>query len=252
MKFAPFPLTLALALLVSCGGGEKTAEALLPSGPAAVPDLANGAIVAGTVRFAGEPPAAAPLDMSANPVCAGLNPQSARSEEVLVGPGRGLRNVFVRVKSGLHPARWSVPETPVVIDQVGCIYRPHVVGVMTGQPVEFRNSDNTNHNIHLLSQVNPPWNESQPAKADPKIKRFHREEIMAPIKCNVHPWMRVYIGVSSHPFFAVTGEDGAFALRGLPPGTYAIEAWHEKYGRRETAITLGPKETKTLTFTFPS
>jgi plastocyanin len=239
-----------LVLVLSACGGDKTAEAPKPAGPPASPDNVNGGTVSGKVVFAGAAPARADLDMSANPSCARMHPSPAKSEEVIVNPNGTLRNVLVRVKSGLAPATWAVPSAPVVMDQSGCIYQPHVAGVMAGQGVEFRNSDMTNHNIHPLSKINPPWNESQPPKGDPKLKTFAREEISIPVKCNVHPWMRAYIGVVSHPFFAVTGDDGSFAITGLPPGTYTLEAWHEKYGVQEQTVTVAPKETKAVDFSY--
>ena len=111
---------------------------------------------------------------------------------------------------------------------------------MEGQQLEILNSDPVNHNVHAESQVNPPWNESQPPRAEHKFKRFDSAEVLFPVTCSVHPWMRSYIGVSPHPFFAVTGDDGSFTLKGVPPGTYTIEAVHEKYGRKEGKLTLAP------------
>jgi hypothetical protein len=137
-----------------------------------------------------------------------------------------------------------------VLDQDGCIYKPHVLGVMTGQNIRIKNSDPTNHNIHPLPKVNQEWNESQPPKGEEKLKSFAREEVMIPVKCNVHPWMRSYIGVVSHPFFAVTGDDGTFTIKGLPPGTYTLETWHEKFGPQDMQVTVGPKESKTVDFTY--
>ncbi len=138
-------------------------------------------------------------------------------EEALVNDNGTLRNTFVWIKSGLPDRQWPVPTTSVKLEQSGCMYKPHVIGVMTGQGIEIINDDPTNHNIHPLPKINQEWNESQPPKGDPKTKSFAREEVMIPVKCNVHPWMRAYIGVVSHPFFAVTGDDGTFTIKGLPP-----------------------------------
>jgi hypothetical protein len=239
-----------LALLAACGGSSQKAEA--PSGPLATIDEANGATVTGKISFTGTAPAPVELDMSANPACALTHPAAAKSEEVAVNPNGTLRNVFVRVKSGLAASNWARPSAPVVVDQVGCIYVPHVIGVMTRQNIEFRNSDNANHNIHPVAKNNPVWNESQPPKGDPKTKSFPNEEVMVRVGCNVHPWMRAYVGVVSHPFFAVTGDDGTFTLKGLPPGTYTIETWHEKYGTQEQSVTVGPKESKSVDFSYRS
>ena len=128
------------------------------------------------------------------------------------------------------------------LEQKGCMYEPHVVGVMTNQEIEIINDDPTNHNIHPLPKANQEWNESQPPKGDSKMKRFAREEVMIAVKCNVHPWMRSYIGVVGHPFFAVTGEDGSFSIKGLPPGKYTLQVWHEKLGKSTQKVTVKAKE----------
>jgi hypothetical protein len=121
---------------------------------------------------------------------------------------------------------------------------------MAGQNIEIKNADPTNHNIHPLPQTNQEWNESQPPGSASKMQSFARQEVMIPVKCNIHPWMRAYIGVVSHPFFAVTGDDGTFTIKGLPPGTYTVETWHEKYGTQDQQITVGAKESKTVDFSF--
>ena len=123
-------------------------------------------------------------------------------------------------------------------------------GVVVGQSVEFRNSDETNHNIHPLPRENAEWNESQPPKGEPKVKTFDHEEVMVPVKCNVHPWMRAYVGVVRHPFFSVTGSDGTFKIAGLPPGKYTVEAWHERFGRQEAEVTVAAKDSKSVDFSF--
>jgi hypothetical protein len=130
------------------------------------------------------------------------------------------------------------------------MYKPHVLALMTGQNLTIKNADATNHNIHPLPKVNQEWNESQPPGSADKIQSFPRQEIMLPVKCNIHPWMRAYINVVSHPFFAVTGDDGSFTMKGLPPGTYTVEVVHEKYGNQEVQVTVGAKESKTADFTI--
>ena len=251
---------LACALsLAGCGsGGEKSeapkaAESAAPAGGAATPDEANGGTVTGKVAFAGTAPVMKTLDMSATPYCERAHQGApAKSEEVLVNGNGTLKNVFVWVKSGLPDRNWQVPTTAVMLDQKGCMYTPHVVGVMAGQNLDIKTDDQTNHNIHPQPSVNQEWNESQPPGAEDKMKTFARQEVMVPVKCNVHPWMRAYIGVVSHPFFAVTGDDGTFTIKGLPPGTYTIESWHEKYGTQDQQVTVGAKESKTVDFAFKS
>jgi plastocyanin len=250
---------LAGSLLLAGCGGDKPAETAgteasspAASGPPAVPDEANGGMITGKVAFTGEKPRMPVLDMSANPACErahkGVEPES---EEVIVNRNGTLKNVFVWVKSGLPAGqRWAVPATAVTVDQNGCMYRPRVAGVMTGQSLQITNSDPTNHNIHPQPRVNPEWNESQSPQQAAVTKTFGRQEVMIPVKCNVHPWMRAFIGVVAHPFFAVTGDDGTFTIRGLPPGTYVIQTLHEKYGPMEQTVTVGPKESKTVEFSY--
>lgn len=249
---------LAGGLTLGGCGGDKPAEtakteATAPAaGGSAIPDEANGGTITGKVAFTGEKPKMATLDMSANPACERAHKGSGqKSEEVVVNGNGTLKYAFVWVKSGL-PAnqQWAVSTTGVSLDQHGCMYQPHVIGVMTGQSFEIKNSDPTNHNIHPQPTVNADWNESQSPGQAAMTKSFARQEVMIPVKCNVHPWMRAYIGVVGHPFFAVTGDDGAFTIKGLPPGTYVIQSWHEKYGPMEQTVTVGAKESKSVEFSY--
>ncbi|MCU1258866.1 MAG: hypothetical protein JWO80_1751, partial [Bryobacterales bacterium] len=178
--------------------------------------------------------------MSANPTCERQHRTPALSELVVVNANGTLRNTFVWVKSGLPDAQWNPVPEPAKLNQEGCIYSPHVLGIMTGQTLEISNSDPLNHNVHAEASTNTAWNESQPPRAEKKFKTFDKQEVLLPVTCSVHPWMRSYIGVVAHPFFAVTGDDGSFAIKGLPPGRYAIEAVHETYGRKEMSVTVGP------------
>ncbi len=243
-------------MLAGCGGGGdeakkdlKATESAAVAGTA-VPDEANGGAVTGKVAFAGAKPAVKKLDMSATPFCTRAHPDGAPSEEVVVNTNGTLKNAFVWVKSGLQETGWKTRTEPVTLDQVGCMYKPHVLAVMVGQPVAMKNSDATNHNIHPTPSANREWNESQPPGSADRQQAFPRPETMIPVKCNIHPWMRAYISVVSHPFFAVTGDDGSFTIKGLPPGTYTIEVVHEKYGKQEQQVTVGAKESKTADFTI--
>ena len=245
----------AFALFTACGGGSapgpEARQEAKPEAPAAPPvDPAVAATIDGSVTFSGTKPERKPISMDATPACAKQHSSPVLSEEVIVNDNNTLRNVFVYVKAGLPAQTWPVPKEQVTIDQSGCIYKPHVTGAMVGQEVKFLNSDPTNHNIHPLPRSNREWNESQPPHGDPKIKTFLKPEIMIPIKCNVHPWMRVYVGVVDNPFFAVTGDDGSFSLKGLPPGEYTLEAWHERYGTKEIKVKVGAKETAKVSFGY--
>lgn len=247
----------AALFLGACGGSKEEAKKEDTSAPAAAPastpaEDANAATITGKVSFSGEKPTMKTIDMSANPACARAHSTPQKSEEVIVNDNGTVRNAFVWIKAGLPDRQWPVPTTSVALAQEGCMYKPHVIGVMTTQGIEIKNDDPTNHNIHPLPKINQEWNESQPPKGDPKTKSFAREEVMIPVKCNVHPWMRAYIGVVSHPFFAVTGDDGTYTIKGLPPGTYTLEVWQEKYGTKDMQVTVAPKESKTQDFTIGS
>lgn len=208
-------------------------------------DPATAASIAGTVGFAGEAPKPAPIDMSYDPDCKG----KAFSEAVLVKHG-GLANVFVYVKAGLGNQTFPVPQNAAVIDQSGCQYRPHVLGVMAGQQIEFKNDDSTTHNVHVMPKTNTEWNRSEMPGAQPFETTFTNPEIMMPIHCNQHPWMNMYLNVVNSPFFAVTDSEGRFEIDGLPPGKYTLAFVHEKLGEQDRDIALQPKETKKLNLSF--
>jgi plastocyanin len=247
----------SLLLLGGCGGSktetsEAPKEAPATTAPAAAPaDDANAATVTGKVSFTGDKPAMKNISMDATPACAKAHTTPQKSQEVVVNDNGTLKNVLIFVKSGLPDKQWPAP-APIKLDQKGCMYEPHVMAVMANQEIEVANDDPTNHNIHPLPKVNREWNESQPPGSEAKKKTFAREESDPPIavKCNIHPWMRAYIAVLNNPFFAVTGDDGSFTIKGLPPGTYTIEAWHEKYGKQEQQVTVAPKESKAADFSF--
>jgi len=242
----------ALLALGACSKKENTeqssnsAEQPAQPAPAATPiDPATVATVNGTVKFDGAAPKAAKIDMSQDPGCKGTN----QAETVVVGNG-DLANVFVYVKDGLGNRTFDVPKDAIVLDQKGCQYHPHVLGVMAGQTVQIKNDDPTTHNIHPTPKDNREWNESQPPSSPALEKTFAREEIMLPVKCNQHPWMKMYVNVVKSPFYAVTGADGKFEIKGLPPGDYTLAFVHEKYPEQDQKVTLAAKDSKTVDVTF--
>jgi hypothetical protein len=229
-------------LVAACGGTEPaSAPAASPAPAASTPaptDTADGpGIINGAVKFAGTAPKPRPLPMDSDPLCAKADP-GATSEVLVVGPGNGLKNVFVYVKDGLGARRYAVPSTPVQLDQKGCRYIPHVFGVQAGQTVLVSNSDPLIHNVHAMPKNNREFNFGQPAKTPPVERVFNQPEIGLPFKCDVHGWMNAYVGVVAHPFFAVTDDDGSFAIKGLPEGTYTLELWHERLGTQTVPVTV--------------
>jgi plastocyanin len=243
----------ALLALGACSKKENTEQssnsAEQPAQPAAAAtpiDPSTVATVNGTVKFDGAAPKAAKIDMSQDPGCKGTN----QAETVVVDNG-DLANVFVYVKDGLGNRTFDVPKDAIVLDQKGCQYHPHVLGVMAGQTVQIKNDDPTTHNIHPTPKDNREWNESQPPSSPALEKTFAREEIMLPVKCNQHPWMKMYVNVVKSPFFAVTDKSGKYEIKGLPPGDYTLEFVHEKLGPpQDIKVTVGPKDTKTVDATF--
>ena len=245
------PCVFGLVLLGGCGKKETTEEQ--PASPAATAPVAKAtpidpatvASVSGTVKFDGVPPKAAVIEMSQDPACKGQN-----TAENIVVSGGNLANVFVYVKEGLGNRTFDVPKEPVVVDQHGCKYHPHALGLVAGQTLRIINSDPTTHNIHPTPKDNREWNESQAPQSAPLEKVFAREEILLPVKCNQHPWMRMFISVVKNPFYAVTGADGKFEIKGLPPGDYTLAFVQEKLGEQDVKVTLAAKDSKTVDMSF--
>jgi plastocyanin len=203
------------------------------------------------VALEGMAPANAPIRMNADPICLREAKGPQAMETFVVGSdGKSLANVFVYVKDGLGNYVYDTPTEPAVIDQRECRYRPHVFGMRVGQPLQILNSDPTLHNIHATPKANSEFNTGQPIQGMKTTHTFDQPEVMVPFKCDVHGWMNAYVGVLPHPYFAVTDDSGRFELKTLPPGTYTIEAWHERLGAQTQQVTIGEKETKDVAFTF--
>ncbi len=231
-----------------------------PAGPTAGSSPAEAATLRGRVVFEGTPPKRRSIDMSAEPHCAQMR-EGFLAETVVVGENGGLQNAIVYVSKGTAGMRFEpkagevlIAMEPnagtVLIDQVGCTYRPHVIAVMVGEMFRFRNSDPVTHNVHSLAAMNDQFNLSQSTQGQVNAFSFNSPELAARIKCDTHPWMGCWIAVFDHPFFAVTYEDGTFSIGGLPPGEYEISAWQEKLECGPQTVKLAAKETKELTFTF--
>ncbi len=217
---------------------------------AAAPPASAGPF-SGRVRFEGTPPSRPTIHMTADPACDKLSPEGRPSDVVVIDAAGGLANVLVYVKSGL-PAKtvWPAPTSTPKIDQRGCVYVPHVIGVRVGQEIEIASADPTLHNVNARTSENPPFNVALPG-ANQKIHRsFNRPEVAVKLKCDIHPWMSAYVGVFDHPFFAVSAADGSFSLPPLPEGEYVIEAWHESLGTRSAKVEVEDDEPASVDFSF--
>ena len=259
-KSLAFLILAALPLGIACGGSEPAKPAAAPAAapksdaaPASTSAASAGsASVAGKVAFEGTAPAAEKVKLNADPKCAAMHKDGLERVAVKVTNG-GLADVLVYVKSGAK-GTYPAPTEAVLLDQQGCDYHPHMVVLRAGQPLKIRNSDDTLHNIHPRPAVNGEFNIGQPRQGMESLregdKGFAKPEIMIPVGCDVHPWMRAYISVLDNPFFAVTKDDGTFEIKGLPAGEYEIEAYHGKLKSQAQKVTVKDGEAASLNFTF--
>lgn len=249
-RFAPFFAASVLLLFVAaCGGGDDSGSATDGDG-ADQQEMtpAGSALVDGTIHFEGEAPEREELET--NRECEELRESPPLSQNVVVNDNETLKWVFVYVKEGLGDQTFPAPETPVALDQDGCVYDPHVFGVQAGQPISIRNSDPFQHNIHALPDKNRPFNFSQPMQDMEQTRTFPQEEVMIRVKCDVHSWMEAWVGVVGHPYHSTTGSQGSYSLDNLPAGDYVVEAWHEEYGAQTQKVSVAEGDTTSLDFTF--
>lgn len=242
-----------ILLLPGCGTkkeSEAPGETTAPAQQGIPIDQATVGEITGKVSFEGAKPKLAIIHMDADPVCVAKHSEPVHVQDGEVNDNGTLPNVFVYVKEGAEKYAFPTPTQPVTLDQNGCMYEPHVMGLIAGQDLHVVNSDSTTHNIHPIPKNNPEWNESQPPGAAPLDKKFARAEIMIPVKCNQHPWMKSYIGVMKNPFFALTASDGTFTIKGIPPGDYTLEAWTAENGTQDLKVTVAAKGTATANFSF--
>jgi plastocyanin len=246
-----FTLFLLALLCSGCGKPEKSEPETKAAPSQAVPpptpvDKSTAGAVAGAVVFKGAAGKLKTIDMSQDPSC----PTDPQIPDVMVVNNGKLANVFVYVKQGLGAATFPASSQPAVLDQKGCRYTPHVMGLMVGQSLKILNSDLTEHNVHPMPKNNADWNEFQMPRGAPLTKAFQHPEIMMPVQCNQHPWMKAYLSVLPHPYFAVTAQDGTFQIKDLPPGEYTLAAVHEKLGEQTLKVKVGAKETAKAAFSF--
>ncbi|HEX9751395.1 MAG TPA: carboxypeptidase regulatory-like domain-containing protein [candidate division Zixibacteria bacterium] len=250
-----FTAVCAVSIMTGCGGGGDSTTQTPPATPQqqtqqATPPKAATATLAGSVTFSGTAPKNTRIRMDSDPVCGKLHSEPVFTEEYIVGSGGELANVFVYVKSGLDGQGFPATADTVIFDQRGCHYDPHVFGLRVNQPLAILNSDPTLHNVHALAKNSREFNLAMPKEGMRVTKSFSEPEVMVKIKCDVHSWMAAYAGVLPHPHFDVTDESGRFSIGPLPPGTYELEAWHEKAGTMTQTVTVGDGETSATAFTF--
>lgn len=248
-------LVTGVVLLSGCSKPPPPKASAVSTTPPAQPiyykvDPATAGTISGHVMFEGKRPKSEVINMSEDADCSKLHKTPVYDQSLVVNSNGDLANVFVYIKHGLEGKTFKTPAEPVILDQKGCWYTPRVLGIQTRQILRVINSDPVTHNIHPMAKENRAWNQSQDPGAAPLRRYFIHSEIMIPVKCNVHAWMRAWIGVLDHPYFSVTSRDGRFEIPNLPPGDYTIEAWQEKLGTQEQKISLPASGKQALVFTF--
>jgi hypothetical protein len=241
-------LLLAAVAMAACSNSTSMPA---PSEPTTTADPATVGTVTGRIVVEGTVPPAELIRLDGDPKCLALAGGSQRRDESMVmGEGNAVQNVFVYVKDGLPPRLYPVPTTPVVLDQQQCRYVPRVFGIQVGQQLTIRNSDPLLHNVRSEGVINEPFDVGTPVQGVEVSRTFATREVMVPLKCNVHAWMNAYFAVLEHPFFAVSDETGRFSIGQLPPGTYTLEFWHERFGTATQQITVAAQKTSDLIFSY--
>jgi Polysaccharide lyase family 4, domain II len=250
------------SLASSCtpkGGDEATDNTNEGGGVKALAAKGNEGTISGVVSYNGTAPEGKKIDTSADAACTSKSPD-LKTEEWVVKDGK-VANTYVYIKDGTLADGSKIgdygtyPNMPTgeTLDQNGCHYHPHVLGVVVNEPITIKNSDPTTHNIHFTPKSNPDWNQSQPNGAAPLTHKLAHAEVLVPVKCNQHPWMKSYVAVSKHPFFAVTAEDGSYTIKGVPPGKYTVVAWHEGGANgteQKMEVTVAPNGSGKADFSF--
>jgi plastocyanin len=246
MRYRIAPWVVAATILtaghISAGGQTAGRGATTQSG--------GRGTIKGHVRLSGELPGNPVIRMGRDPMCASINRGKQVVQETVVASLKGdLANVFVKLQGSFPPS--PAPAAPVTIDQRACIYSPRVVGVQVGQTLAVRNSDPLLHNVHSSTPIKEnSFNIGQPMAGMMNQFRLKEEPGMLRLMCDIHTWMTGYIGVVSHPYFAVTSKAGTFEIANVPPGTYTIEAWHERYGAVKRPVTVRAGTAATVDFTY--
>lgn len=211
----------------------------------------NAATITGNIKYEGKVPKFREIKMDADPICLTKHSDSVFPQTLVLGEGQTIANIFVHITKGIPNKNYPTPTEPLVLDQHGCMYTPHVSGAMVDQPIKILNPDGTLHNVHAVPKINAEFNLAMPKFRKEVTKSFSKPEMYIPFKCDVHPWMIAYVSIMEHPYFDTTEKDGNFEITNLPPGTYEVTAWHEKLGNRTSSITIAADdETQTVDFIF--
>lgn len=237
---------IAMGLL----GAVAMAAVLLRAEAGTAGQSGSAGEITGKIYFKGDRPKLLPLDMRKDPVCQSEHNGTVYAEDGRVNGDGTLPNAFVYIKRGARELRSAAPSNSVELTQQGCMYEPHVLGIMVGQPLQVVTIDPTTHNVHVTPSANSDWNVTQEPGSPSIIRKFSKPEVMIPIHCNEHPWMKAYIGVMENPYFGVTGSDGSFSLKGVPAGTYTVAVWTATFGAKEESVTLEPGERASVDFTL--
>src|SRR5262245_11245732 len=232
-------LVLAMMLVAAAAACSSSTPSAPPAPAGRAVDSSTAATIVASVTFEGDPPKPEMVRIDGDPKCVTENGTAERpAEDIVLGEGKNLQNVFVYVKDSFSDYAFPLPQEPVLLDQLKCRFAPRVIGIRTGQPLAIRNSDPLLHNVRADGKVNRPFNMGHPIQGTTFNRTFTTSEVMVPFKCDVHGWMRAWVGVMDHPFFGVSGANGRVTLAGLPPGTYTVEAWHEKLGTKSQQVTI--------------
>ncbi len=207
--------------------------------------------ISGKIYFHGKAPELRPILMDKDPVCASEQPETVLPEDGRVNSNGTLPNAFVYISKGTGNLTVPAPPNSVTLTQKGCFYQPHVLGIQVGQPLQVVTVDPTAHNIHVsATKGNRDWNVTQQPGTTSVNTKFSKPAVMVPVHCNIHPWMEAFIGVVTNPYFAVTGEDGSFTIKNVPPGDYTLSVWTSTFGTQEHAVTVRAGESASADFTF--
>ncbi|HEV2389047.1 MAG TPA: carboxypeptidase regulatory-like domain-containing protein [Candidatus Acidoferrales bacterium] len=240
------------ALVILAGCGLASSASPLRARPSPGPNGPNAPApgqISGTISFRGTRPEMHPINMAKDPVCVSEQNGPVMPQDGRVNANGTLPDAFVYIKPAAGMPSFAAPRAPVALTQQGCMYQPHVLGIMVGQPLEVITLDPTTHNIHVMPKVNREWNVTQQPGSPSILRTFAHPEVMIPVHCNVHPWMRAYIAVVDNPFYAVSGSDGSFIIKGVPPGEYTLAVWTAAFGTQEQRVVVRPGESTVTSFT---